>query len=465
MNTHSAKYSRLTGKRSKHGEARIHHTLQADQWMAGRRMLAIALAVALLIACGGGDDDDKGRGTAQLRLINATADVNAIDLTVDGESSDEARPFTAVARDGQSEFVNLGSDTYTLRGKRAGEAATLALNASTLEAGKHYTALVYGRDGDYRAYAAVEDQVEPTPGKAMLRVFNAAPDAGSVDVYLTEGNASLDNATPTVAGADAARLSSYSPLDRGTWRLRITGRGDPRDLRLDVAAFELADKARTTLVLQPGVGGVLVHALISQHRGALASTKNTHARVRLAAGVAGGAGVSASVANVPLNVNLRSPSVGAYTLVPAGPATPAVSVNGTAVPGPTRTFLAGGDHTLAVYGAADAAEWRLVQDRNQLPLSAERARMRLLHMAPDVDGQITLSKDFVAVTFDNFLANPHIYAPVTAGPAPTRLEASSPLFEQPLLLNENALLATRGVYTVFVMTGPTRPVGMVRRDR
>jgi Domain of unknown function (DUF4397) len=381
-----------------------------------RHALAASLAAALLAACGGAADDSDD-GSTHLRLINATADVNSLDMTSDGETGDETRSFTAVARDTQSDFVRLDSGTYTLRGKRAGTSTALALNAHFLEKDKRYTAFVFGREGDYRVQAVLEDQAEPAAGKAMLRVFNAAPDASAVDVYLTDSGTSLDNAVPSVANVAAATLSIATQADRGAWRLRVTGRGDPRDVRLDVAAFELADKARTTIVLQPGVGGVLVHALVSQHEGALAAVKNTQARVRLAAGAAANAAVSASVGGVSLNVNLRSPSIGGYTLVPAGQMNVAVSVGGIAAPQGTKNLIAGGDYTLAVVGAPTAPDWSVVPDRNQLPVATDRAHMRLLHMAPEVDGDVMLSKDFAAVASDWFLANPLIYAPVATGGA------------------------------------------------
>jgi Domain of unknown function (DUF4397) len=432
--------------------------------MHRRRVLATGLGAALLAACGGAADDDGDGGSTHLRLINATADIDSIDMTADGDASDETRSFSAVLRDAQSDFVSLASGTYTLRAKRAGTSPALAINAHILDKNKRYTAFVFGREGDYRLQALVEDQAEPAAGKALLRVFNAAPDAGNVDVYLTESTTSLDDAVPSASNVAAATLSLYAQADRGVWRLRVTGRGDPRDVRLDVAAFELADKARTTIVLQPGRGGVLVHALMSQHQGALAAVKNTQARVRLAAGAAGNAAVSANMGGVSLNVNLRSPSIGGYVLVPAGLMNVAVTVGGVAAPGGARNLTAGGDHTLVVFGSATAPDWRLVPDRNQLPIQADRARLRLLHMALDVDGDITLSKDFVAVASDWFLANPVIYAPVDAGAA-VRLEASSPLFADPLFLSENTAIAGRGVYTLFAMTGATRPVGILRRER
>jgi Domain of unknown function (DUF4397) len=431
-----------------------------------RRSLFLCLAALTLAlaACGGGDDERAATGNAHLRVINATADVASIDLTVDGEAGDETRAFAAVARDGQSEFALLAAGGYTLRGKRAGAAAALALNTAGLEKDKRYTAFVHGREGDHRVHAVIEDEPEPPAGKATLRVFHAAADAGPVDVYLTESGAALEDSVPHARNVVPATLSSYLAINRGAWRLRVTGQGDPRDVRLDLPALELADKARVTIVLQASAGGALVHALVSQYQGALALAKNTQARVRLAAGVAGSGVVTASVGGASVNVNLRSPSVGNYTLVPAGVVPVSVSVNGQPPIVRNTNIAVGGDFTLAAFATPDGPDWQRVLDNNQPPAQGERAKVRLLHMAPALDTMLTLSVDFVAVSQDVFLANPHLYAPVTAA-ARARLEVTTPLTPQPLYLNDSAAIAARGVYTLFVMEGQTQALGLLRRDR
>lgn len=294
---------------------------------------------------------------------------------------------------------------------------------------------------------------------------------GALDVYLTDSDTALEDASPVVANIAAATLSYCNRLERGTRRLRVTGRGDPRDLRLDLPTFELADQARVTLVLQPSVGGVLVHALASQHQGALTALRNPHARVRLAAGVARGGKVTASVSGVSLSVSLTSPSLGAYTLMPAGRAAPEVAVGGHAVDTSLRDFDGGSDFTLAVMGDPDGADnpvhARLAPDRNLLPSSAYRARLRLLHMAPELEGraQVSLTKDLVVVTSDPFFANPNLYAPADAGDTAARLVASSPDFSDGPFFDEDVVIVGRGVYTLFVMTGAERPVGLLSRER
>jgi hypothetical protein len=434
-------------------------------WRRLRAVLFGTAAALLLAACGGGGDDDAGGGSGFLRLINATADLSATDLTVDGETGDESPAFSGVARDAQSDYISLKRGGYTLRAKRNGVTAVLALGGVSIEKDKRYSAVIFGREGDYRLTAVLEEENEPAAGRAALRVFNSAPDAGPVDVYLTESGVSLDDTVPTVRGVSPATLSFYNLVDRGTRRLRITAQGDPRDVRLDIAALELADKARVTLFLQPGPGGVLVHSLVSQHQGTLQALKNTHARVRLAAGVQGSGAVTANVGNASINVNLRSPSIGNYVLVPAGLSPVVVSINGQALQSRNTSFSAGGDYTLAVFGPANDADWRRVPDNNMLPVNAERAKLRLFHMASTLANEgVTLALDFTAVAQDGFMANPHLYSPVPSA-ASVRMEATTPTATTPLYMNDRATIAARGVYTTFVMDGQAQAAGFLRRER
>jgi Domain of unknown function (DUF4397) len=424
------------------------------------RLALASLLAASLAACGGSDDD----GDAQMRLINATADVASIDMTIDNDDIDETRQFSAVARDSQSDYTGVDDTSYTLRVKREGASSTLALSSAALEKDQTYTVFAYGREGDYRVYAAVDDEDEPSSGTAVVRVFNAAPDAGSVDVYLTEDTASLDDTLATVSSVGGATLSFYNSIDRGTYRLRVTALGDKDDIRLDVPGIELADKARVTIVLQPGSGGVLVNALVSQYQGSLAAVKNTYARARLVAGATGNAAVTAALGDTSLNVNLRSPSIGSYALVPAATVAANISVNTTTSVGGSVTLAPGADYTVAVYGDAAAPEWRLIADDNRPPASSERAKMRLLHMDVGVNANLTLVKDYVAVASDVAYGNASSYNQVATS-SDARIEVTSPLAVAPVFLSEDVVLASQGVYTVFVLGGAATPTGILRRER
>lgn len=431
------------------------------------RFFVAACAIMLATACGGSDDDDGDNGS--LRVVNATADVDSIDLTIEGVDDDnddeEERRFAeAVARDGQTDYVAIGDGNWRVRLKRAGASSSLALNSAAISSDERYTLFAYGREGDYRLYAAIDDEDEPSSGKAKVRVFNAAADAGSVDVYLTESNASLDDTIPTASNVAGATLGFYSTVDRGTYRLRVTAINDKDDVRLDVEGLELANLSRVTIVLQPGPGGVLVNALISQYQGALSTLKNGFARARLVAGASNNAAVTADLGSTSLNVNLRSPSIASYALVPAGAASAAIQVNATTALSGNVTLAPGGDYTLAVYGDAAAPSWRLIADDNRPPASSERAKMRLLHMAFGTDNTLTLVKDYVGVASNVAYGNASSYTQVTTA-TEARVEVTSPLSTTPLFLAEDVALPSRGVFTVFMLGGASTPTGVLRRER
>jgi hypothetical protein len=433
------------------------------------RCLPLLMLAATLTACGGSDDDDD-EGIAQVRVINATADLASVDLTAenvdDDASGDEIRHAAAVARDGRSEYSGIASASYRLRLKRAGASSSLSVNAASFAKDERYTVYVYGREGDYRLLVDFEDNDvdPPNAGKAFVRVFNAAPDAGAVDVYLTETDASLNDTVATASAVAGATMGFDNTIDRGAYRLRVTGLNDKEDIRLDVSGIELADRARVTLVLQPGPGGVLVNALLVQYQADVAAVKNSFVRARLVAGASGNAAVTASLGNTSLNVNLRSPSVGSYALVPAGNVAAAVRVNASTHLGGNVELAPGGDYTLAVYGDAAAPEWRLIADDNRGPTDTSRAKMRLLHLAAGPDANLTLVKDFVGVALDVPYGNASVYNTVTAG-NDARIEVTSPLSVTPLFLDEEIDLPSRSVFTVFMLGGAAAPTGILRRER
>jgi Domain of unknown function (DUF4397) len=425
-----------------------------------RLVLVGALTAFALTACGGGDDDG---GASEVRVVNATADLDSLDVTLEDDDDDESTLVSALARDTQSGYDGVNDETYTVRVKRAGSATALAISSAAISSDERYTMYVYGREGDYRVYNALDDEDEPDSGKALLRVFHAAPDAGAVDVYLTDANATLDSALATLTNVGGGAMGFYVNVTPGTYRMRITATGDKEDLRLDLASIEIANRARTTVVLQPGPSGVLVHALVSQYQGALAINKNTQARARLVAGVTGNGAVTASLGSASLNVNLRSPSVGSYKLVSAGNVAATVSINASTTLGATVALTPGGDYTVAAFGDAAAPTWRLIADDNRPPTATDRARMRLLHMAYGVDN-LTLSMDYEAVAGDVAFGNASSYSQTRLS-SEARVEVTSPLSTSPLYLSDDAVISSRGVYTVFMLSGATAPTGILRRER
>lgn len=412
-----------------------------------------------LAGCGGGGGDSGGGG-AQLRAINLTSDLPSIDLF-----TDDTVQFSALAPEALAAYKGVDGREYTLRVKKAGDGATLFSSTFTLGAGQNFTAIVWGRETALRVSTLPENENNDNiaAGNSRVRMFNATTDSGAVDVFFTSESANLGETAPTQGAVGAGNLSGFRDISAGTYRLRVTGAGDPNDVRLDISGVVLTAKQHYNLVLTAGAGGVLLNGQLIQQQQNAVAMRNTKARVRVVAGVDAAGVVAVAAAGGTLVGGLRSPSVGPYQLVNAGAVPLQVRVGGNVVLEESRTFDAGADYTLMVYGTAAAAQIRLIADDNRLPAVNTRVKLRLIHGANGV-GPITLSADFLAVATDIALGAASSYA-TTASGAAVRIDVTSASAVGPLFEQAAVNLQGQSVYTVFLLGGNATPTGVIRKER
>lgn len=425
-------------------------------WRTAGQAAMCALGLALG-ACGGGSDDTSGQ--AQVRLVNASPSYAALELQVDDVEVQGALAYGAV---GDYATVDAGSVTTAIM--TASNASALATTGLSLAKDERYTVVAYGWSGALKTAILTDDVDAADAGKARLAVFNTAADAGSLDVYLTGNDESVDDASAVAGSVAAGSLISHSTVTAGTYRLRVTGAGDKSDLRLDVGGLTLGSTQVATLIVTPGSGGVLVHALLLTQHGGVANHANTLARVRVVASVAGNGRVSARVGATALMTGGTSPAIGGYATVPAGPTTPAATINGATVVAPALALAAGSDTTLLVWGDGATPQWQVIDDDNRLPSSSSHAKLRLVHGVTGLDEALTLTADFSVIGGEVALGAASAYANVIAG-SDLRLDVSSPLRVAPLYSVSDVKLASRGLYTVFVLGDATLPTAALRKER
>ena len=436
--------------------------------VSSSRRLALLAALAssvLLAACGGGGGD--GPGNTNLRAINLTTDLPSIDVF-----TGDTRRFSAVATDAVATSISLEANTYTLNVKKANDGASLFTGSYTLAKDQNYTAVVWGRETALRVSTLPEDEnvdniTDAT--NARVRFFNATTDTGAVDVFITAASADLGEAQPIQTALTSGSLSGFRDISAASYRLRVTGAGDPNDVRLDIPSITLPAKKYATLVLTAGAGGVLVNGTLIEQRAGVTTLKNTKARVRMVASVGGAGNVGASLGGSTLVGALRSPGVGPYTLVASGSQELIVRVNGVPINTATRTFAPGADYTLLAYGAENAGTVAVLTDDNRLPNINTRAKIRIVNGLSGTE-PLTLQVDFLtqSATSDIVAGAGSAYATVTsAGSA--RLDVTSPTSPVPLYSVTAAtsanLFQAQGVYTVFMLGGQATATGRLSRDR
>ena len=436
--------------------------------MAINLKTAVVITACLLVACGGGADRTK----AQVRLVNASAGYAQLDLRVD----DQLRQG-AVAYGAAEGYFEVGPGKAASTISSVSSATTLLSFTPSVSEKKFYTLLAYGPAGALQYQQLDENVGAPEAGRALLRVVNAASDAGAMDVYLSGPTDDLRNVVPLQTGVAYSAAGNVATISSGTWRLRATAAGSKTDVRLDVPAILLPSKQVATLVLTPSAGGILVNALVLVQQGSITRQDTALARVRLAAAVADSGVVGARVGNTSLatipgsGVVSASPSLDDYVLVPVGTSALSVTVNGQALSLPPKTLDAGRDYTFVVYGLAAAPLANWVDDDNRLPGNVGLVKLRLINALADTALPLAMTVDGRPVAGAVAAGSASAYTlvqPVAAGGTNGRLSVTAAGVATPVYTSPSQTLAASGTYSVLVtgrQASVTGATGIVRQDR
>jgi len=407
--------------------------------------LVAALPMAWLAACGGGD---KGND-ATVRLVNASPGYASLDLYVE-----DTKEVSGVAFGTGSEYTGVthGEVSNVLT---ATDSSTELLDKSvTLGSGKKYTIVAYGWEGALKSVYITDDVDAADTNKTKVSVFNGAVDAGDVDVYLTEGDTPLASSDPIASAVKAGITSPVSTNASGTFKLSVTGAGNPDDIRLQIDGVVLNSTKVVTLVLSPGQGGMLVNAVGVEQDGAVTPYLNTKARVRMVAAVGTDAVPFSNV-----SVTARGTSLGTlgsftysdYVLVDAGSMSLVSKVDGTTVDTRSITLEAGADATVIVTGSdASDAQVQVVSDENRLPSATSRYKIRMIHAETVLAGEaLSMQVDGNRVVSSLPFGEASDFIERTTSGGTSTIVISTNTFGDVYTLTDQTLVS-QGVYTVFV---------------
>jgi hypothetical protein len=425
------------------------------------RSIAAALVAVGLTACGGSDNNNDA---ANVRILNATLTHQSVSLLAGGTTVVASTPIDTV-----SSYAGVTAGSPVLQVNDATTNTALATLAPSVASGAHYVLVSYESGGVVRSTIINEDTALPAVGTASLRIFQAATDAGAIDVYVTDPAADIATLTsPTFSFSSTTSLqtSSFLSISPGTYRLRVTGAGNPADLRLDLPSFVLANQAVASVILTPTVGGTLVNAGVLAQQATYTAGRNTTARVRLAAAVSANAVVSASASGTAVATSVVAPTVTGYAIVPSG--TPlTITVNGAPVASPVAALAPGGDSTLFVYGAAGSPTASLITDDNHLTNSTSTLKMRMVNGLTGAATPLTLNAAFAVIASNVAPGAASSYA-IVGATTPLQLDvfatsSPTPIYSTPTPLS----LPGNSVFTLFMLGDASTkpPIALLRKDR
>jgi Domain of unknown function (DUF4397) len=451
-------------------------------WATRLAMTLSLSATAFLTACGGGGGGDD---TAHVRLLNLTQSVAELDLEVDSTTIS-----SKVANGTVGSYADVKIAEASTRVLNSSTGTSISATSPTLTNDDHYTLITYSYGGDadgnnvlYRTALLQEEQDEVDANKAKLLVLNLAPDAGSLDTYVTTAASCAANADAALSTNLAGGAgSSYIQLNSGTFRVCVTGYGKRSDLRLEIPAVTLASKSINTLILTGTSSGTMVNGTTLVQQGAVAKTASALSRVRVVNSLPTGTYASATVqGDTTLLPNGTSPNIGEYKVYTAGSSNLAVTYGGSATTAGTalnvgtalQTLSAGVDYTLLVWGPASAPKVSVFIDDNRLPTSSGFTKIRLVNGMSTAAATTALFVEYTSKA--NSIAagaasKTAEFSPSSGGntvqvTSPVSTAADRVLYNPGNAVTGLTTLSSNAVYTIFVMGDPSAVTGSLYRDR
>jgi hypothetical protein len=182
----------------------------ARSWMAPTILLAL-LPVAALPA-----GAVAQQGQALVRVVHLSAGAPKVDVYVDGTRMIAAVPFKTA-----SKYSRMPASVHTLVLRPAGSPPSSPPAASqrvSVLPGAAYTAVLLGAPTQLQLRVAKDDFSAPPPGKAKVRVVNAAPQSPPLDIAVAGGPVLFRNVT-------FGMVSNFVPVTAGRFGLEVRQAG------------------------------------------------------------------------------------------------------------------------------------------------------------------------------------------------------------------------------------------------
>lgn len=210
----------------------------------GIGMLCVCGAALLAAGCGGGG------GQTELRVLNASPNEGAINVLVDSNTVASSIGYATA-----TDYISVKSGSRHLQIEPA-TSTTVAIDTSLNLASSTQTTVIAANFAANISPIILTDSTtaSTTSGDAQIRVVNAAPSIGTVDVYIVTPGTDLTTTTPVASSVAFQSSSGYTSEVAGTWEIFFTVPGTTFAL-LDTGPISFTSGQNRTVVALNGAAG------------------------------------------------------------------------------------------------------------------------------------------------------------------------------------------------------------------
>jgi Domain of unknown function (DUF4397) len=359
-------------------------------WYKAASSLIAVTAVAVIAGCNGGHDNNDV-AQAKVRVLHASPDAPAVDVTVNNTSIAANAPFkTATA------FTNTNAGKGTVKVNVAGTSTTVISATPDFNAGRSYTIIAANKVAAIEPLIIDDDGAAPASGQVKVRVVHGAPSAPAVDVYVTAPNAALTGSTPTLANVPFKTISSVLQVAAGSYQIRVTAAGSKAAV-FDAGTVALAAGADLVLVAvdqNTGASPISLIGLTTDPAAPRLELTDNRAQLRAFHASPDAPNVDVLVDNAIAASNVPYPTAVGFVAVPNGARNIKVNAAGTSttVIDVTPTLASGKAYTAYAVGFLANIAALLVEDNLSAPTTGN-AKIRVIHGSPDAPNVDILAND------------------------------------------------------------------------
>jgi hypothetical protein len=215
-------------------------------------LLSVVGATLLANSC------SNSSSKAQLRVLQASPDqTTTLNVLLDGSTV-----FSNVALDGPSNYVSESTGSHHLQVEASNSTTPSIDETITFDPSASYTLITANFAVSLTSILLTDSQAAPASGNFQLRLVNAAPTAGPVDIYIVAPGTPAGSVPATVSGLPFTSASSYQSLAAGSYDVVFTQAGFPGVQYVQMSSAAFAAGQNRTVVLAPnGNGGYSAVAL------------------------------------------------------------------------------------------------------------------------------------------------------------------------------------------------------------
>jgi hypothetical protein len=212
----------------------------------------LALGALLLASgCGGGGSQ------AKLRVVNASPNTTGLDVLVDDKTV-----ASGIGYGSNSDYLSVDSGSHHLQVEGSGTTNILLDQTLSFNSDSETTFLVTNFASSISAMVLTDNSTTPASGNATLRIVNAAPSLGAVDVYVVTPGADLVASTPVIRSLAFNAATDYQTLTAGSYEVVFTVPGSTFAL-IDTGSLNLSSEQNRTVLALNGVSGGFTATLLA----------------------------------------------------------------------------------------------------------------------------------------------------------------------------------------------------------